>query len=160
SWGANGGLGVTARGGGAPYRVYAESRYHYAPFKNINARVLTVTFGIRYLPRPPPATQLFSPVRHLLWSEHFPQFNIFLDFPTKEESMRGFAMSALVAFLLAGALGTMSTAQPGAPPGTMLGVLAGNDWSVVPQWQGSGLPYGSYQQTCRNIRNNGYRLDA
>jgi hypothetical protein len=74
--------------------------------------------------------------------------------------MRGFAMSALLAFLLAGALGTMSTAQPGASAGAMRGVLAGNDWSVVPQWQGSGLPYGSYQQTCRNIRNNGYRLDA
>ena len=73
--------------------------------------------------------------------------------------MRGFAMSALVAFLLVGALGTMSAAQPGAS-GAIRSVLAGNDWGLAPQWQGSGLPYGSYQQTCRNMRANGYRLDA
>jgi hypothetical protein len=48
AWGGNGGLGLTARVGDAPYRFYAETRYHYAPFKNINARFLTVTFGIRY----------------------------------------------------------------------------------------------------------------
>ena len=48
AWGGNGGIGLTARVGDAPYRFYAESRYHYAPFKNINARFLTVTFGIRY----------------------------------------------------------------------------------------------------------------
>jgi hypothetical protein len=48
AWGGNAGLGFTARVGDAPYRFYAESRYHYAPFKNINARFLTVTFGIRY----------------------------------------------------------------------------------------------------------------
>jgi hypothetical protein len=48
AWGANAGLGLTARVGDAPYRLYAESRYHYAGFRNINARFLTVTFGIRY----------------------------------------------------------------------------------------------------------------
>jgi Outer membrane protein beta-barrel domain len=48
TWGGNAGLGFTARVGDAPYRFYAETRYHYAPFKNINARFLTVTFGIRY----------------------------------------------------------------------------------------------------------------
>ena len=74
--------------------------------------------------------------------------------------MRDFVMSALVALLLSVALGTTSAAQPGAP-GAVGRVIAGNEWDVNPQWQqGSGLPYGNYQQTCRNIRNNGYRLDA
>jgi len=48
AWGGNAGIGLTARVGDAPYRFYAESRFHYAPFKNINARFLTVTFGFRY----------------------------------------------------------------------------------------------------------------
>jgi hypothetical protein len=73
--------------------------------------------------------------------------------------MRGSVMPALGALLLCGALGTMSAAQPGAS-GAVGRVLAGNDWGVDPHGQGSGLPYGDYQQTCRNIRNNGYRLDA
>jgi len=48
AWGANAGLGLTARVGDAPYRLYGEARYHYVPFERINARFLTVTFGIRY----------------------------------------------------------------------------------------------------------------
>lgn len=48
AWGGNAGLGFTVRVGDAPYRLYAESRYHYAAFEHINARFLTVTFGVRY----------------------------------------------------------------------------------------------------------------
>jgi hypothetical protein len=48
SWGLNGGLGTTVRVGEAPYRLYFESRYHYAPNANIKVRFLTVTVGIRY----------------------------------------------------------------------------------------------------------------
>jgi hypothetical protein len=36
------------RVGEAPYRLYFESRYHYAPNANIKIRFLTVTVGIRY----------------------------------------------------------------------------------------------------------------
>jgi hypothetical protein len=46
--GANGGIGFTARVGEAPYRFYAEARYHYAPTKNISTQFIAVTFGIRY----------------------------------------------------------------------------------------------------------------
>src|SRR5215471_6731559 len=70
--------------------------------------------------------------------------------------MRSFAMYALFAILLAGTLVSLSTAQSG-DSNAARHVLAASDW----QWQqGGGLPYGDYQQTCRNIRNNGYRLDA
>jgi hypothetical protein len=48
AWGGNGGLGLTVRVGDAPYRLYVESRYHYVPFERINARFMTVTFGVRY----------------------------------------------------------------------------------------------------------------
>lgn len=46
--GGNGGIGFTARVGDAPYRVYIESRYHYAPNKYISTQLLNITFGIRY----------------------------------------------------------------------------------------------------------------
>ena len=47
--GVNGGIGFTTRvGEEAPYRVYVESRYHYAPTKRINTQLVTVTVGIRY----------------------------------------------------------------------------------------------------------------
>jgi len=46
--GVNGGIGLTIRTGEAPYRWYVESRYHYAPTKNVNAQLLTVSVGIRY----------------------------------------------------------------------------------------------------------------
>jgi hypothetical protein len=48
AFGANGGIGFTARVGEAPYRLYIESRYHYAPNKNISTQLVTVTVGIRY----------------------------------------------------------------------------------------------------------------
>jgi Outer membrane protein beta-barrel domain len=48
TWGANGGAGFTVRVGGAPYRLYTEARYHYAPTKGINTQFVLVTFGIRY----------------------------------------------------------------------------------------------------------------
>jgi hypothetical protein len=48
SWGVNGGAGVTVRVGEAPYRLYFESRYHYAPSTNIKMQFIVVTVGIRY----------------------------------------------------------------------------------------------------------------
>ena len=46
--GVNGGIGLTFRVGVAPYRMYVESRYHFAPTKNITTQFLTVSWGIRY----------------------------------------------------------------------------------------------------------------
>lgn len=46
--GFNGGIGFTIRVGDAPYRFYVESRYHYAPTKNINTQIVTVVVGFRY----------------------------------------------------------------------------------------------------------------
>lgn len=46
--GANAGIGFTIRVGEAPYRFYVESRYHYAPTKNISTQLLAFTFGFRY----------------------------------------------------------------------------------------------------------------
>lgn len=46
--GGNAGIGFTARVGDAPYRVYVESRYHYAPSKNVNTQLVVVSVGIRY----------------------------------------------------------------------------------------------------------------
>jgi hypothetical protein len=48
TFGVSGGVGFTARVGAAPYRVYAEARYHYAPTENISTQLITVTVGIRY----------------------------------------------------------------------------------------------------------------
>ena len=48
SLGANAGVGVTARAGEAPYRLYAEARYHYAPTRNISTHFIAITLGIRY----------------------------------------------------------------------------------------------------------------
>lgn len=48
AFGLNGGFGFTVRVGDAPYRVYVESRYHYAPTRGINTQLVTVTIGIRY----------------------------------------------------------------------------------------------------------------
>jgi len=48
SMGVNGGIGFTARVGEAPYRVYVETRYHYAPGKGISTQLVAVTVGIRY----------------------------------------------------------------------------------------------------------------
>jgi Outer membrane protein beta-barrel domain len=46
--GMNAGIGFTARVGDAPYRMYVESRYHYAPSKGIKTQLVVVTVGIRY----------------------------------------------------------------------------------------------------------------
>lgn len=46
--GVNGGVGLTFRVGEAPYRMYVETRYHFAPTKNITTQFLIVSWGIRY----------------------------------------------------------------------------------------------------------------
>ena len=48
AFGANGGVGFTVRVGDAPWRMYVESRYHYAPTKNVNTQLIVTTIGIRY----------------------------------------------------------------------------------------------------------------
>jgi len=50
AFGGNAGFGFTARVGepDPPYRVYVETRYHYAPNKHINTQLVVVTVGIRY----------------------------------------------------------------------------------------------------------------
>jgi hypothetical protein len=46
--GFNGGMGVTIRVGEAPYRMYVESRYHFAPTAGISTKLVAITVGIRY----------------------------------------------------------------------------------------------------------------
>lgn len=46
--GVNGGVGLTFRVGEAPYRIFVESRYHFAPTKNITTQMLVISWGIRY----------------------------------------------------------------------------------------------------------------
>jgi hypothetical protein len=46
--GGNAGLGFTWRVGEPPYRFYVESRYNYAPTKNVNTQFVNCTIGIRY----------------------------------------------------------------------------------------------------------------
>lgn len=46
--GFNGGMGVTIRVGEAPYRMYVESRYHFAPTAGISTKLIAITVGIRY----------------------------------------------------------------------------------------------------------------
>lgn len=48
AFGGNAGGGMTFRVGDAPYRIYTEARYHYAPTKNINSQFVTVAVGLRY----------------------------------------------------------------------------------------------------------------
>jgi hypothetical protein len=48
AWGVNAGVGFTVRVGEAPYRLYTEARYHYAPTKNISTQFVALTVGIRY----------------------------------------------------------------------------------------------------------------
>lgn len=48
AFGVNGGIGFTARVGDAPYRLYVESRYHYAPNKNVSTQIVAISVGIRY----------------------------------------------------------------------------------------------------------------
>ena len=47
-FGGNIGVGFTVKIADPSYRVYIEPRYHYAPTKNVNTRLLVVTLGIRY----------------------------------------------------------------------------------------------------------------
>ncbi len=46
--GGNAGGGITFRVGEAPYRIYAEARYHYAPTRHINTQFVAVAFGLRF----------------------------------------------------------------------------------------------------------------
>lgn len=46
--GGNAGGGVTVRVGKAPYRLYAEARYHYAPTQGITTQFVAIALGIRY----------------------------------------------------------------------------------------------------------------
>lgn len=48
AFGANGGIGFTVRVGDAPYRFYVETRYHYAPTRNITTQLLAISVGFRY----------------------------------------------------------------------------------------------------------------
>jgi hypothetical protein len=48
AWGVNGGIGFTVRVGEAPYRLYAEARYHYVPTKNVSTQFVAVSVGVRY----------------------------------------------------------------------------------------------------------------
>ena len=47
-FGGNAGGGFTFRVGDAPYRIYTEARYHYAPTAHITSRFVTVTTGLRF----------------------------------------------------------------------------------------------------------------
>lgn len=46
--GGNVGLGFTVRVGEPPFRWYIESRYHYAPTKDIKTQLITLGIGFRY----------------------------------------------------------------------------------------------------------------
>lgn len=48
AFGGNVGIGFTARVAEEPYRLYVETRYHYAPTKNISTQLVTIGVGIRY----------------------------------------------------------------------------------------------------------------
>src|SRR5215470_2433376 len=61
--------------------------------------------------------------------------------------------------LLFGVIGGTVFAQSSGSSSAQL--LTVNYLSTAPQWgNGNGIPSGSYKQTCRDIRNNGYRLEA
>jgi hypothetical protein len=49
AFGVNGGVGLTLRVSEEGYKVFFESRYHYAPNKNIATHLITVTIGIRFM---------------------------------------------------------------------------------------------------------------
>lgn len=48
AFGLNGGIGFTIRVYDAPWRMYVESRYHYAPNKFVSTQLVITTVGIRY----------------------------------------------------------------------------------------------------------------
>jgi Outer membrane protein beta-barrel domain len=48
AFGGNAGVGLTFRVSEEGYKVFVESRYHYAPNKNIATQLITITIGIRW----------------------------------------------------------------------------------------------------------------
>jgi hypothetical protein len=48
AFGGSVGIGFTVRVGERPYRWYIESRYHYAPTKDIKTQLITLGIGFRY----------------------------------------------------------------------------------------------------------------
>jgi hypothetical protein len=46
--GGNAGVGITIRINEEGYKFYVESRYHYAPTKNISTQLILITFGFRW----------------------------------------------------------------------------------------------------------------
>ena len=48
AFGGNGGMGFTIRINDEGYKFYVESRYHYAPTKNISTQLITVTLGFSW----------------------------------------------------------------------------------------------------------------
>ncbi len=48
AFGGNGGMGFTIRINDEGYKFYVESRYHYAPTKNINTQLIAVTLGFAW----------------------------------------------------------------------------------------------------------------
>jgi hypothetical protein len=46
--GFNGGVGLTFRTGEAPYRLFVETRYHFAPTGNVSTKLIALTVGMRY----------------------------------------------------------------------------------------------------------------
>lgn len=47
-FGVNGGIGFTVKVGEPRYRMYIETRFHYAPHKPIKTEIIPVTIGIRF----------------------------------------------------------------------------------------------------------------
>jgi hypothetical protein len=48
AFGANGGVGFTIRINDEGYKFYVESRYHYAPTKNISTQLVAITLGFSW----------------------------------------------------------------------------------------------------------------
>jgi len=48
AFGGNGGAGFTIRINDEGYKFYVESRYHYAPTKNLSTQLMTVTLGFAW----------------------------------------------------------------------------------------------------------------
>jgi hypothetical protein len=48
AFGGNGGMGFTIRINDEGYKFYVESRYHYAPTKNISTELMTITLGFSW----------------------------------------------------------------------------------------------------------------
>jgi hypothetical protein len=48
AFGGNAGMGFTVRINDEGYKFYVESRYHYAPTKNINTQLITITLGFAW----------------------------------------------------------------------------------------------------------------